>query len=111
MPKPKFTRVRLAESGAKVTVSRVRDGMTVVDEPATDRRGAPLPAEYPEPLPYKDQKVEDLKAEVDRRNATRDEDNQIVVAGKGNKPDLVAALEADDETTTTPAHTSAEELA
>lgn len=40
----------------------------------------------------------DLEAEVDRRNATRDPDGEryIVVAGKGNKPDLVAALEADD---------------
>lgn len=38
----------------------------------------------------------ELESEVESRNADRDDDAKIVVAGKGNKPDLVAALEADD---------------
>lgn len=38
----------------------------------------------------------DLQVEVDARNEDRDEDDKIVVAGKGTKADLVAALEADD---------------
>lgn len=39
---------------------------------------------------------DELQAEVDRRNADRDDDAKIEVGGKGNKPDLVKALEADD---------------
>lgn len=38
----------------------------------------------------------ELESEVARRNEGRDEDDLIEVEGKGNKPDLVAALEADD---------------
>lgn len=37
---------------------------------------------------------DELKAEIDARNADRDDDAKIVPDG-GNKPDLVAALEAD----------------
>lgn len=37
----------------------------------------------------------DLQAEIDRRNEEREDDEQIVRKG-ANKPDLVAALEADD---------------
>lgn len=39
----------------------------------------------------------DLQAEIDRRNADRAEDEQIKPEGK-NKPDLAAALAADDQT-------------
>lgn len=38
----------------------------------------------------------DLEAEVARRNEGRDEADLIVVGGRGNKSDLIAALEADD---------------
>ena len=48
------------------------------------------------PVDYSKMRVEDLQKEIDRRNADRSEDGQIEVGGKGNKPDLVAALEADD---------------
>jgi len=46
--------------------------------------------------PYSDWKNEALQAEIDRRNEGRADDDLIVVEGKGNKPDLVAALEGDD---------------
>lgn len=46
---------------------------------------------------YSDFSVDDLKAEIATRNEDRDEDDHIVVGGKGNKADLIAALEADDE--------------
>jgi len=45
---------------------------------------------------YSKQNVPDLEAEIERRNNDRADDDQIVVGGKGNKADLVAALEADD---------------
>lgn len=52
---------------------------------------------------YGDMKVEQLEAEVDARNADRDDDSVIEVTGTGQggkvlKKDLVAALEADDDT-------------
>lgn len=51
---------------------------------------------------YDDQTVSELKAEVERRNADRDEEDQIAVEGTGSggnvtKPDLVAELEYDDK--------------
>lgn len=45
---------------------------------------------------YSESTVKELRAEIDARNTDRDEDDQIVPDGK-NKPDLVAALQADDE--------------
>lgn len=39
----------------------------------------------------------DLEAEVERRNAGRDDADKVVVKGNGNKPDLVKALKADDK--------------
>lgn len=43
---------------------------------------------------YSTQKVDDLRAEIDRRNQGRDEADALSTEGK--KADLVAALEADD---------------
>lgn len=72
--------------------------------PATASRGkarakaaAPAPAPAADPAPasdYSAQKVDDLKAEIARRNEGRDEGDQLPATG--NKSDLVAALEADD---------------
>jgi len=98
---PEFKRVRLDASGAKVTVAHVRDGMTVIDEPALDRNRRPREPEYPaEPVevdPYKGWKVDRLKSEVDARNdAAGDHEPQIVVDEPGNKPELLSALRADD---------------
>lgn len=45
---------------------------------------------------YSDLTIPQLEAEIDARNSRREADQQIVPGGKGNKPDLVAALEADD---------------
>lgn len=44
---------------------------------------------------YGSQKVAELKAEIARRNEGRDEADHL--DGSGNKADLVALLEADDE--------------
>jgi hypothetical protein len=38
--------------------------------------------------------VPDLRAEIDKRNADREDDAKL--STQGNKPDLVATLEADD---------------
>lgn len=43
---------------------------------------------------YSAQRVGDLKAEIERRNADRDPESQL--SSEGNKADLVAVLEADD---------------
>lgn len=48
-----------------------------------------------QPEGYAAMKVADLKAEIERRNDGRDEDDLLSVEGK--KADLVAVLEADDE--------------
>lgn len=49
-----------------------------------------------EPKPYSEWLKADLEAEVDRRNEGRSDDGLIEVEAPGNKPDLIAALEADD---------------
>lgn len=43
---------------------------------------------------YADMKAADLKAEIEKRNADREDDAKL--STKGNKATLVAALEADD---------------
>lgn len=50
MPEDRYTRVRINDTGAHVTVGTVRDGMTVLKQPATDSAGRPLPDE---PAPAK----------------------------------------------------------
>lgn len=58
---------------------------------------AGLVAEDVEPeTGYASQSKAQLEAEIEARNAERAEEDKIVAEGKGNKPDLVAALEADD---------------
>lgn len=46
---------------------------------------------------YSGMKKAELEAEVEKRNADRDDADKVVVEGKGTVADLVAALEADDE--------------
>lgn len=92
-----------------IPVSALQDGVhEVLDKPATSTDGQPLAPKYtPEALgdaasdvpptelpPYGDRKVKELEAEIDARNEGRDEDE--LISKSGNKPDLVAALEADD---------------
>lgn len=45
---------------------------------------------------YKDVSVADLKAKIAERNATRDDAAKITPAAPGNRPEIVAALLADD---------------
>jgi hypothetical protein len=52
--------------------------------------------ESAETPPYSEWKVDDLKAEIASRNEDREDDSQIVVEAPGNRPQLIAALEADD---------------
>ncbi|GAA1138353.1 hypothetical protein [Nocardioides aquiterrae] len=104
-----YVRVVNPETGVKITVGAkvVPEGHEVVDEPAVDRNGRPLDATYPEKTtvdgvepvarPYGEWLVKELQAEVEARNdAAGDDEPQIVVEPPGNKPELVAALEADD---------------
>jgi len=53
--------------------------------------------ESEEDLPYGEWTNDQLKAEIDERNSYRDTDDVIHVVAPGNKPELVAALKADDE--------------
>lgn len=57
----------------------------------------------PDEVDYKDLSRKELESEITRRNAERDEDDQIVVAAPANKPELIAALEDDDESDDEPA--------
>lgn len=49
------------------------------------------------PEPYKGVSVTDLKAEIEKRNKDREDDKKIVPADPGNRPEIVAALVADDD--------------
>lgn len=109
---PKFIRVRDIEltekTGAPFDLTIVASSFNPAadvyellgDEPATNPDGTPLPpsrgkAESTDNAPkYKGTKA-DLQAEIDRRNADRPEDAQIVPGGT-TKNALVAALQADD---------------
>lgn len=46
--------------------------------------------------PYEGVKVADLKAEIEKRNESREDADKITPAEPGNRPELVAALVADD---------------
>ncbi len=46
--------------------------------------------------PYKGVTIPDLKAEIETRNKDREDDKKIVPAEPGNRPEIVAALVADD---------------
>ena len=58
-----------------------------------DLEGAPEPAED-QPAGYSALKVDDLKAEIEKRNAGREDDAKL--SAEGLKADLVAVLVADD---------------
>ncbi len=47
--------------------------------------------------PYKGKSVDDLKAELASRNEGRADEDKIVPAEPGNKPEVLAALKADDD--------------
>lgn len=47
--------------------------------------------------PYEGVKVADLKSEIEKRNEGREDADKISPAEPGNRPELVAALVADDK--------------
>ncbi|MEU7609546.1 hypothetical protein [Micromonospora sp. NPDC049204] len=75
-------------SGARVSV---RDDKVMDSSWLPSAEGDSAPAAEG----YEAMKVPDLRAEIDRRNADRDEANRV--SAKGQKPDLIAALKADDD--------------
>lgn len=105
-----WVRVSDRDTGHRRSVRRIQvphgnyevlDEPAIHDDPADSRYGDPLPPEYgvdtPEPTGHAAATVPELRAEIARRNTDRPEDARIVVGGRGNKPDLVAALEDDDQ--------------
>jgi hypothetical protein len=52
--------------------------------------------EEPDEGVYKGVSVKDLKAEIDKRNEGREDDAKVAPAEPGNRPEIVAALIADD---------------
>ena len=126
-----LVRVLDNDTGHKISIrsKAVRYGNYTVlkDEPALDHNGKALPPEYatrpsspvdedepgandqgePATKPatkngYDAQTVDELKDEIGRRNAERPTDQHVQVAAPGNKPQLVAALVADDELLSNP---------
>jgi hypothetical protein len=80
------------ESGASVSLLK---GATVPAW-ATKQVGDHLLNES-EATPYSEQKMADLKKEVDRRNATRAQEDYINPEGRASVASYAAALEADDK--------------
>lgn len=108
-PEPdEFGRYRVLDldTGHKrsIAVSQLPHGNhKIVDEPASDVAGDPYPVEYGAgPVaggsdPYKGWKVDRLKGEIEARNDARGDDEPLIVVEEpGNKPELLAALRADD---------------
>ncbi|WP_426243687.1 SAP domain-containing protein [Nocardioides sp. LHG3406-4] len=96
-----FVRVEL-ENGARASVPAgfaARHNLQALkDARATDGRGRALPATPPAPVAagaYDDHTVDQLRAEIKRRNGERPDAADHIPAS-GNKADLVKALEADD---------------
>lgn len=58
--------------------------------------GKPAGQETADEGAYKSVSVADLKADIENRNKDRAEDKKISPAAPGNRPELVAALLADD---------------
>lgn len=95
---PEYIRVRVKDSGTVQSIAKPaaldEDAYELLDAPAIDHNGrvlAPVIAAAPT---YEDMTVADLKGQIEQRNQGRDEADQI--SASGNKPDLIAALTADD---------------
>lgn len=101
---PEYVRVRLP-NGVQKSLPADHPAVTaedveILDKPALDPvTGAIRPDKVPA-LPaatgdgYESMTVPALKDEIDKRNTGREPEQQI--AATGNKPDLIAALQADD---------------
>lgn len=88
-------RVLFLEEGAvlpdgidEATLGRFRDEQLIADLAAPE-------AQIDEGV-YKDVSVKDLKADLAKRNEGREGDEKIVPVEPGNRPQIVAALIADD---------------
>lgn len=111
-----YIRVRQIETGHQLSVPRshaeATGGYEVLDKPAVDSAGRPLPPKYRVTLTtsqqpsgqaggidgYAAMTVKQLKAEIAARNDRRDSENQL--SASGNKAALVAVLDQDDATQT-----------
>lgn len=95
---PEFIRVRFRDSGTEQTIPQPaaidKDAYEVLDEPAVDHNGRQVPPVLKSAPALEDLTIPELKDEIARRNAGRDESTQIPT--QGNKPDLIAAISADD---------------
>lgn len=93
-----FIRVRFRDSGTEQSIPRPvavdPDAYEVLDEPAVDHNLRVLDPVIADAPSLDDRTVEWLKGEIARRNEGRDEADQIPT--QGNKPDLIKAIEADD---------------
>lgn len=109
MSMPEFIRVKdLATKHEYSIVASTFDEKAhkLLDKPATHTDGTALPPKHYLDLSeqggdsgdsgYASLKKAELQAEVEKRNEDRDEDDLVVVEGKGTVADLVAALTADD---------------
>lgn len=102
---PEFVRVKLL-NGVEKTLPKnhpavTAEGVEILDKPAVDpitRAVVPdkvrVDLRPAAPSPYAGMKRADLEAEITARNDGRDVADRIPATG--NKPDLVAALTADD---------------
>lgn len=69
--------------------------VNVRDDKVMDSQWEPYDGSADEPVgAYAGLKVDELKAEIERRNESREDDAKISAEGK--KADLIAALESDD---------------
>lgn len=106
-------RVRDLDTGHERTINAVElphGNYEVLKDPASDpATGVPVPeklaagkpitkeGDIAVPTAYDSDSVKQLKAEVEKRNDARgDDEPPIEVAEPGNKPQLIAALVADD---------------
>ena len=102
MPDSEFVRVKYA-NGAQGNLPAGHpaikaEGVTVLDKPTHYDNGDPVPPKtVPAGLLMPDRTgltIAELRSEIDQRNTTRDESQQISTSG--NKAALVDALAADD---------------
>lgn len=84
---PDYQRV-LLDTGAKITVGFVRDGMKVIDEPAVDRRGRPL---RDEPAPSAKAAVTRAAKKTPARRAKRAAANKAAASPETPPPSDPAA--------------------
>jgi hypothetical protein len=99
----KFVRVKL-ENGALASVSAVvaeaaeLKPLDPEEHPAVDRKGRPLPVEYPDAaadVVVGDASVDQLRSEIDARNEGRNDGDKL--SKGGSKDELAARLVADDQ--------------